>query len=72
MQKTVYVNLPVSAVNWDYIDSRQYKNYLYSNKIKKMSNLKNIKAMNTVKEAALWTIYIIVMAAAIAGAMLVG
>jgi len=37
-----------------------------------MSNLKNTKAMNTVKEAALWTIYILVMAAAIAGAMLVG
>ena len=37
-----------------------------------MSNLKNIKAMNQIKEAALWTIYIIVMAAAIAGAMLVG
>ena len=41
-------------------------------KSKTMSNLKNIKAMNQVKEAALWTIYIIVMAAAIAGAMLVG
>jgi len=39
---------------------------------KKMSNLKNTKAMNQVKEAALWTIYILVMAAAIAGAMLIG
>jgi hypothetical protein len=37
-----------------------------------MSNHKNIKAMNTVKETVLWTIYIIVMAAAIAGAMLLG
>lgn len=36
-----------------------------------MFNPKNTKAMNTVKETALWVIYILVMAAAIIGAMMI-
>jgi hypothetical protein len=35
-----------------------------------MLNSKNTKAMNTIKETALWAMYIIVMAAAIIGAMI--
>ncbi len=35
-----------------------------------MFNLKNTKAMNTVKETALWAIYILVMAIAVIGSMM--
>ena len=72
MQKTAYVNLPEAAINWLCIESRRLVTVSLPKHKNKMSNLKNTKAMNTVKEAALWTIYLLVMAAAIAGAMLVG
>jgi hypothetical protein len=35
-----------------------------------MFHIKNTKAMNSIKETALWAMYILVMATAIIGAML--